>query len=102
MRSIPVLAAILVLASPIVPAAGQSGVQSGAPSATPAAPGRLACQANLTRLRVSIPPWEEARPWAARLLDWGRRAPEGNRAGHAYCTSLLDEVVVRFGPAGSE
>jgi hypothetical protein len=97
MRSTLLATVILVLAAPAVPAAAQSG----APPAAPTGPDRLACQANLTRLRVSIPPWEGTRPWAVRLLDRMRPMPEGRRAGHAYCSILLDEAVVRFGSDGS-
>ncbi|HEV7368861.1 hypothetical protein [Arenibaculum sp.] len=111
------LAMLLVPVLPAGPAAAQSSMQTasmqtasmqtasmqtGAPAAAPTGAARLACWANLTRLKVSIPAWEEAEPWPIQLLGLGTSATQADLADRAYCAALLDEVVVSFGAAGAE
>lgn len=110
MKPVPLLALLLaMLLVPVLPAGPaaaqssmQASMQTGAPAAAPVGGARLACWANLTRLKVSIPAWEEAEPWPVRLLGLGTSATEADLADRAYCAALLDEVVVSFGAAGEE
>jgi hypothetical protein len=84
------------VASPFDPVAPDTG----RPETAPLQAGVPVCRLELTRLRVSIPPWEEARPWFEASFGHSDPTPaqleERNR-----CLALLNVPVVNFAPASS-